>query len=89
MVDPQAQRVPVTMGETIMTITKDGAQVPTTFALGNAQPNPFNLSTTISYEVSKQGHLTLTVYNLPGHEVVRLVNQVKVPGYYTAVWNGE
>ena len=88
MVDPQAQLVSVTMGQTIVTLTKDGATAPTTFALDNARPNPFNPSTRISYDVSQQAHITLVVYNLLGQEVVKLVDQVKVPGRYTAIWSG-
>ena len=61
---------------------------PATFSLAHARPNPFNPSTTIAYEVPKQTHITLTVYNLLGQEVVRLVDQVQAAGRYEAVWNG-
>lgn len=62
--------------------------LPTTFALSNNRPNPFNPSTTIAYEVPQTAHITLTVYNLLGQEVVRLVDQVRQPGRYTVTWNG-
>ena len=35
-----------------------------------------------------QTHITLTVYNLLGQEVVRLVDQVQAAGRCEAVWNG-
>jgi len=62
--------------------------LPTTFSLSEPTPNPFNPSTTIAYEVPEQTHITLTVYNLLGQEVVRLVDQVQAAGRYEAVWNG-
>jgi len=62
--------------------------LPNSFALHHARPNPFNPSTTIAYEVPEQTHITLTIYNLLGQEVVRLVDQVQAAGRYEVVWNG-
>ncbi len=86
LVNPSAQRVEVTPGETTV-VVKDAA-VPTSFALDDARPNPFNPSTTIAYEVPEQTHIILTVYNMLGQEVVNLVDQVQQPGRFEAVWNG-
>ena len=36
----------------------------------------------------EQTHVTLTIYNLLGQEVVRLVDQVQPPGRYEVVWHG-
>lgn len=71
-------------------VTRDRARVSTTpgaFALIGNQPNPFNPSTQIAYEVAEQSHITLTVFNLLGQEVVRLVDQVQTAGRYTVTWN--
>ena len=88
LVNRQAQVVPVTMGTSTVAVTKDGAVVPTTFALHANRPNPFNPSTTIAYDVPQQAHITLTVYNLLGQEVIRLVDQMQSPGRYTVTWHG-
>jgi flagellar hook assembly protein FlgD len=86
LVNPSAQRVEVTPGETTV-VVKD-VSIPTSFALDDARPNPFNPSTTIAYEVPEQTHITLTVYNMLGQEVVTLMDQVQAAGRYEVVWNG-
>ena len=80
--DGQARHVPVQLAVTRM------EALPSAFALHEARPNPFNPSTSISYEVPQQAHITLTVYNLLGQEVARLVDEAQSPGRYRAVWQG-
>jgi len=55
---------------------------PTAFTLDQNYPNPFNPSTTIKYQISKNGLTTLKVYNLIGQEVATLVNGVVTAGSY-------
>jgi hypothetical protein len=86
LVDHQAQTVAVRMGE--RSISLRGQGLPKAFALHAARPNPFNPSTTISYDVPQQAHITLIVYNLLGQEVVRLVDSIHQPGRYAVTWNG-
>ena len=88
LVDPQAQRVPVLLGETTVTVAKEGAALPTAFTLQSNAPNPFNPSTQIAYEIPQRAHITLTVYNLLGQEVVRLVDKAQAPGRYRVTWHG-
>ncbi|UCC43803.1 MAG: T9SS type A sorting domain-containing protein [Candidatus Zixiibacteriota bacterium] len=61
---------------------------PDEFALVNF-PNPFNPSTTISYRLEKPAMVTLTVYNLLGQKVVRLVDRFEPAGSHAVVWNGK
>ena len=86
LVDKYTQLVPVTLGLTVATVVTR-TESPKAFELADAAPNPFNPSTTISYQVPQSAHITLAVYNLLGQEVDRLVDKVMVPGHYTAVWN--
>jgi hypothetical protein len=62
--------------------------LPTSFAVDQNFPNPFNPSTTIRYALPMQAQVTLKVYNMLGQEVTTLVNTQQTGGYYTAVWDG-
>ena len=66
--------------------------IPTAFKLEQNHPNPFNPSTTISYNVEKSGYVSLKIYDVMGRLVRTLVdNQYVSAGYetgYSVVWNG-
>ena len=51
-------------------------------------PNPFNPVTAISYAVAHQSSVELTIYNVRGQKVKRLVSETKSPGRYTVNWDG-
>jgi flagellar hook assembly protein FlgD len=87
MAGPGANAVTVTIGTTTASVNRSVA-LPTAFSLSTATPNPFNPSTTIAYEMPEQTHVTLTIYNLLGQKVIRLVDQVQAAGRYEAVWHG-
>jgi N-acetylmuramoyl-L-alanine amidase len=64
------------------------ASVPAAFALHPNYPNPFNPSTRLSYDLASAGSVTLTVYDLLGREVRRLVNGQQPAGRHTVEWDG-
>jgi flagellar hook assembly protein FlgD len=47
-----------------------------------------NPTTATAYEVPQQTHITLTIYNLLGQEVMRLIDGMKAAGRYEVVWHG-
>jgi len=51
-------------------------------------PNPFNPSTAISYSLSHDCNVVLSVYDLQGRLVTRLVNGPRSAGEHSEHWNG-
>ncbi len=51
-------------------------------------PNPFNPSTTVSFQVAEPSHVALRVYSADGRHVRTLADDVMNPGYYQLVWDG-
>ena len=58
------------------------SNVPKNFTLYQNYPNPFNPSTSIKFDVVKQGAVKLAVYDLLGRQVDVLVNENLRPGSY-------
>ncbi|MBX2974803.1 MAG: T9SS type A sorting domain-containing protein [Ignavibacteriaceae bacterium] len=53
------------------------------FALLQNYPNPFNPVTTITYQIPKEGLVTLKIYDILGKEVTTLINEQKQAGKYS------
>jgi hypothetical protein len=70
--------------------------LPNTFELAQNYPNPFNPTTTIPFTVSGSQfmvhspiHTTLVIYNILGQKVRTLVDEEKLPGNYSIIWDGK
>ncbi|HDY89848.1 MAG TPA: T9SS type A sorting domain-containing protein [bacterium] len=63
---------------------------PKTFKLLQNEPNPFNPSTTIRYELASRDAkpTTLTIFNVMGQKVRTLVNEPQIMGSYAVRWDG-
>ncbi|MCK9483735.1 MAG: chitobiase/beta-hexosaminidase C-terminal domain-containing protein, partial [Candidatus Marinimicrobia bacterium] len=71
-------------------ITPDGIKgelVPMVFALHQNYPNPFNPTTTIKYDLPKDVHVKIVIYDIMGREVRTLVNARQQAGYKSIQWN--
>ncbi|HZW40652.1 MAG TPA: T9SS type A sorting domain-containing protein, partial [Ignavibacteriaceae bacterium] len=58
------------------------------FSLEQNYPNPFNPTTKIKYTLSKQGLITIKVYDVLGKEIAQLVNEEKLSGEYEVEFDG-
>jgi glycosidase len=63
-------------------------EVPATFVLHQNFPNPFNPTTMIGYDLPHAARVTLTIYDLLGREVSRLVDADVAAGSHRVTWNG-
>ena len=70
-----------------VTKVTDEATSPHAFSMAQNYPNPFNGRTTIRYTLPQSAHVALKIYNIRGRHVETLVDQTKIPGEHTAVWD--
>lgn len=61
---------------------------PDEFRLEQNTPNPLKLSTAISYSLPESGEVELTIYNVYGQIVYKLVDEFQEAGQYTVKWSG-
>jgi hypothetical protein len=52
------------------------------------EPNPFNPSTTIRFELPRDGHVTLDVFDVAGRRVASLLDGPRPAGTGSVTWNG-
>jgi len=64
----------VSLKELVTGINDKDETLPGAFALHENYPNPFNPSTTITYNIPEVSHVKITVYNLLGEKVEDLIN---------------
>lgn len=57
------------------------SELPASFVLEGAYPNPFNPAATIRYGLPEAAQVTLVVYDMLGHEVARLVEGTQREGW--------
>ena len=75
-------------GQGAQEIASTVVDLPESFELKSAYPNPFNPITTLELAVPETGYISVKVYNLVGQEVVTLVNGVvNATDAYTFQWN--
>ncbi len=65
----------------------DGQPLVIEYSLEQNYPNPFNPSTTINYQIPKDGFVTLKIYDVLGKEIKTLVNEEKTIGRYQVSFN--
>jgi hypothetical protein len=63
--------------------------LPFKYELSQNYPNPFNPSTTISFYVAENTHVTLKVYDILGNLVETLIDDVKAPGNFETCFTAD
>jgi aminopeptidase N len=69
-------------------VNENEGKVPEQYKLYQNEPNPFNPVTSINYDILKNTHVKMVVYDLLGKEVKTLVNENQNAGKYTISFNG-
>jgi hypothetical protein len=87
-------------GGTVQFTLQDGTVVTATFSGAHlvshgkghlnvkARPNPLNPRTVLTFTLSKPGHVDVSLYDLQGRLVRRLVNETRAAGPQSVVWDG-
>ena len=61
--------------------------MPSSVSLKQNHPNPFNPTTTIEYEMPQNGNVNVSIYNIRGQLVEKLVDGYNTVGKYSIQWN--
>ncbi|MBN2355766.1 T9SS type A sorting domain-containing protein [candidate division KSB1 bacterium] len=69
-------------------IESQPAAVPETYELKQNYPNPFNPETVIRYSLPAPAQVELSIHDIRGHLVRRLVSSLQPAGTQTVCWNG-
>jgi uncharacterized lipoprotein YddW (UPF0748 family) len=67
----------------ITSLDENKNNLPRAYKLLQNYPNPFNPSTTINYRIDNAGFVDITLYDVLGNEMAKLVNEYKEAGDHT------
>jgi len=68
-------------------IDEDGIFVPMETRLIGNYPNPFNPTTKFVFDLASREKVTISIYNILGQEVAKVVDKVFPAGRYEVIWN--
>jgi len=61
--------------------------IPKAYALNQNSPNPFNASTSISYNLPVPTDVTIEIYDLLGRKIETIKNGIQPAGHYQVIWD--
>ncbi len=70
------------------TVAEAAGVVPEEFALAQNFPNPFNASTTITFQLALTSLVELSIYSISGQRVCTLISDTLPAGYHRRQWDG-
>ncbi len=68
-------------------IEKEERFLPSSLALYQNFPNPFNPTTAIRFDVPRAAHVSLKIFDVTGREIATLVDEPKTPGSYRVTFD--
>ena len=74
-------------GGTVTSVEHVNSYTPDRFVLEQNYPNPFNPATTISYLLRSRERVKISIFNLLGHQIATLVDEIQNAGSHSIVWN--
>ena len=83
----QIEQITFGQGVSVEDMVEFVSQIPIKF-LKN-YPNPFNPTTTISFEIAEKGKTEIIIYNVKGQKVRTLLKENLDSGDHSIVWNGK
>lgn len=89
---PVGQSISTTGTDGLVSILVTGVEelfkeLPNGLRLFQNYPNPFQVSTTIQYDVPEEARVQLVVYNILNEKVATLVDEVQKKGHYAMQWD--
>ena len=81
--------VSLALGTITSVISDINKHIPQNINLYQNYPNPFNPETTIKYNLTKDSHVMIQVYNNLGQKIRELENDFKSRGKHSIVWDGK
>jgi hypothetical protein len=72
----------------IIGIQNISTNIPEKYELYQNYPNPFNPTTNIKFDIPKSSLVKLTIYDMLGKEITKLVNEKLDAGSYSYQWSG-
>jgi len=67
----------------------DAGTIPDSYHLHQSFPNPFNATTTISYDLPEQAKIKITAFDMTGKQIAVIENGVKSAGRYNVIWHAQ
>lgn len=75
--------------QNLVAVNNNNGSVPTLYRLYQNYPNPFNPSTIISFDLPREGYVSLKVYNSLGQEAAVIADGIMKAGTYQHVFRAE
>ena len=71
-----------------ISVNNQNSKIPSSYKLHQNYPNPFNPSTVINYDIPRASFVELSVFDVTGRELKKLVSEFEKPGSYSVSFDG-